>query len=343
MGNIARGLGAAIAAVPLWAMPAVADTPQVVYPLIGVVDVHSGENAVGRLQLGLYGTVEVAADGSLSGGGAVVYTWMAACEWTPPNPRDTEAPWCRIDGVSDAAFTVSGSVLDTVHRHDTDNPLTADVFVLADNHTADRLDYAPLTLDVTIGFEGALAEHLSYWGFSTPNIEARDTEIGQLGALVSGMFDAPFQVSAVAGANVGTVRRGNFAPSPTTAYAMFGFVDVDPATLPTATDPWVYLQYPDNAPEERPLSEAEWAAVLAYGEDHPLWSSDLPRELSEDERGAIAAAEDGNPPRTSAVDREILQGGLDDLVEALAPYILGNLSLPQPAVGLLDDTRAPVR
>ena len=314
MRSTIRGLGAAAVAVPLWAMPTLAEAPQVTYPLIGVIDIHSADNAVGRLQLGLYGTVEVAADGSLSGGGAVIYTWMAACEWTPPNPRGTDAPWCRIDGVSDAAFTVSGSVLETVHRHDTDNPLTADVFALADNHSADRLDYAPLILEVTFGFEGALAEQMSLWGFSAPDIEARDTEIGQLGALVSGMFDAPFKVPALAGANVGTVRRGNFVPSPTTAYSIFGFVDVDPAALPTATDPWVYLQYPDNAPEERPLSEGELAA--------------------------IAAADTGNPPRTSDVDREILQGGLDDLVGALVPYILGNIPLPQPGVGLLDDTRA---
>lgn len=302
------GLGLALFAAAAPAQAA-GETAQVVYPLVGTMQVYAPENAVSGLQLGLYGSVQVMADGSVTGGGVIVYVGMEPCGWQPPEPDGTSAPYCNIEGVVDAAFTVTGTVLETVHRHDDDNPLKDGVFALADAHSAERLDYAPLRLSLTLQFEGRLAERLAFWGFSRSGIEFRDTEAAMLGALVSGLFATPFEIVPIAmtpldeGPDAETIAaaRQHFSAgdygggTPLSAAGSVGFVDIDPARLPTATNPWVYLQHAVEPAGERPLSEAELAAIADYRA--------------------------GNGPDAHDFDRDILDGGLQELAEGLADFL----------------------
>lgn len=287
------------------------EAPQVDYPLVGSLQVFAPENAVSGLQLGLYGSLQVMHDGSVTGGGVIVYAGMDACAWEPPQPDGTSAPYCTIEGVVDAAFTVTGTVVETVHRHDEDNPFKDGVFALADAHSAERLDYAPLRLRLTLQFEGRLAERLAFWGFSQSGIQFRDTEAAMLGALVSGLFDRAFEIVPIGmtplddGPNVEAVAaaRQHFSEgdygggTPLSAAGSVGFVDIDPARLPTATNPWVYLQHAVEPAGERPLSE--------------------------DELAAIADFRAGSGPDAHDFDRDILDGGMRELAEGLADFLEG--------------------
>lgn len=304
----AVGLGLVFAALSATALADEAP-PQVVYPLVGTAQVFAPENAVAGLYLGLYGTVTVLADGTVTGGGAIIYDRMEPCAWEPPEPDGTSAPYCNIEGVVDAAFTVTGTVQETVHRHDSDNPFKDGVFTLADAHSGERLDYAPLRLRLTLHFEGRLAERLAFWGFSQSGIEFRDTEAAMLGVLVSGLFEQEFEIVPIGmapledgpGAEAITAARQHFSEgdygggTPLSAAGSVGFVDIDPARLPTATNPWVYLQHAVEPAGERPLSEAELAAIA----DHRA----------------------GNGPDAHDFDRDILDGGLQELAEGLADFL----------------------
>ncbi len=284
------------------------------YPLAGAVELMAGENAVDHIVLGLYGAVDVAADGSVSGNGVVIYTYMAPCEWAPPYPDRYAPPYCRIDGVIDAAFSVTGRVIDEVHRHDDDNVFKDHIFALADAHAPERLDYAPLTLELTLTLEGAPAELLAFWGFADPVVQPGRTEAATGGLHVSGLFGAPFQISPMAlvpvaddesGAAIADARQylsqGSYSGgTPLTAVGSIGFLDIDPALLPQATDPMVYLQYETTAPEGTP-----------------------PRELSDAEAAAIAAYEAGDGPAAHDPARDILDGGLDELAEGMRDVLEG--------------------
>lgn len=267
--------------------------PQVSYALAGVVRVAAPENAVSDIVIGLYARVDVDAEGQVTGQGVAIYDGMSACAWEPPHPQRSEPPHCRTDGVVDGSFSISGHVVDSVHRHDGDNPLTAPVFALADAASAERLDYAPLTLSLTLHLETGPAELLSLWGFSVPGVEARTTQAGFAGMHASRLFERAFEIAPVAGS-----PEGRFASSgdagfgmPLSGAASVGFIAVDPATLPTATDPYVYLQHPAQPPQPRPFTDIELAAIAAH------------------EAGEEVGGHD--------VNRDIISGGMQELVEAL--------------------------
>ncbi len=326
---LAIGVAVAAAAVPTAAAEV---EPQIVYPFVGVIQVFAPENAVSGMYLGLYGTVEVSADGTVSGGGAMIYDQLEACAWEPPHPDGETAPYCNIEDVIDAAFSVTGTVVETVHRHDDDNPLKDAVFALADNHSSERLGYAPLTLRLTLSLDGILSERLAFWGFSQPGIQFDSTQAATLGAYVSGLFDMEFEIAPIAmipleaSAHAETIAaarqyasEGDYhGGTPLSASGSVGFVDIDPARLPTATNPWTWLQHAVEPAGERPLSEDELAAIADYEE--PVYDP------------------------SGEHDRLILQGGMEDLAETLTPYTDGAAYDPGPSpyspIGLLDDTRA---
>lgn len=248
-----RGLAAFLAATAMiGASDAGAAGPPVVsYALTGVVHLFAAENAVSEMLVGLYGRVDVDADGLVSGSGVVIYDYMVRCAWEPPHPEDTAPPYCRIDGVSDARFTVDGTVAEYVHRHDDDNPLKDGVFALADAMSTERLDYAPLRLEITLTLDGTLSENLAFWGFSQPGVQAHPTEAATLGVLVSGLFGNPFEIAPIAmvpiedtpdAVAIAAARQfsaqGRYAGgTPVSAAGSVGFAAIDPARLPTATAP----------------------------------------------------------------------------------------------------------
>lgn len=304
-------IGAAALACAASAPSAFAQEPVVSYALAGVVHVHAAENAVSEMLIGLYGRVDVAADGTVTGEGVAIYDWMEACSWTPPYPDNAPPPYCRIDGVTDARFTITGRVAEYVHRRDDDNPLKDGVFALADAMAPARLDYAPLRLELTLALDGALTEQLAFWGFSQPEVQWHDTQAATLGVLVSGLFGAPFEIAPIAAVPVEDTAQGRAVVAarqfsaegrydggtPVGAAGSVGFVPLDPATLPTAANPWTYLQHWVEGPEVREFSAEELAAIEAY--------------------------ESGTPPEPHVVDREILAGGMTELVEALLPFAEG--------------------
>ncbi|MEZ5666897.1 MAG: hypothetical protein R3F55_05595 [Alphaproteobacteria bacterium] len=306
---------------------------QIVYPLAGLVQVAAPENAVAGMVMALYGTVTVTADGRVSGEGVIVYAQMDACAWQPPVPDRESTPYCTIETVVDGAFSVTGSVVATVHRHDADNPFRDGVFALADAHADARLDYAPLTLNLTLAVEREPVERLALWGFSQPGIQPGATQAAALGLHVSGLFGTAFDIVPIAmvpladdagAAAIAAARQfasaGTYAGgTPLSASGSLGFVDVDPAGLPTATNPWVYLQHAAAPAGARPLSEPELAAIEAY----------------------LA----GDGPVAHDADRDMLAGGVQELAEGLRPIAEGT---PLPIgplvengfpVGLLDLTR----
>ena len=320
-------LATAFGLTPLSAMAD--DPPQVVYPFVGVVQIAAPENAVSAIYVGLYGTLSVLADGSITGGGAVIYDAMAACAWEPPQPYGETAPYCNIEGVVDAGFSVSGLVVDTIHRHDDDNPLKDHIFALADAHSDARLDYAPLRVRLTLTLDGRLVEHLSFWGFSEPGAQPGQTHAATLGVLVSGLFDSEFEIApigmtplpdspdavAIAAARQYFSEGAYHGGTPVTAAGSVGFIDTDPARLPTETNPWVYLQH----------------TVAPIGE----------RALTSDELAAMALFQAGEGPDAHNFDRDILTGGMRALVEGLDAAFEGAPPSPYQPIGLLDNTRAP--
>ena len=244
------------------------------YVLTGGTSIIAYENAARSMVIDTSGEMHIDAAGAISGTGTMTFIWMRPCEWAPPVPVDDVN--CRIDGVRDGAFSISGSVLETVHRHDDDNPLKDAIFAFADEKAVgERPGYAPYRISLTLTPTALPEENLTFWGFSNGGTASRTTGAATLGMLVAGLFDQPFELIALnseAGVSVpGDGHKHSFTGlyDRGTVVRGIGTVmlsSIDRQWLPSKTDPWVYLQHWADGPAEREWSQAEQDAMATYEE-----------------------------------------------------------------------------
>ncbi len=161
------------------------------YVLTGGTSVIAYENAARSMAIDTTGELHIDALGQITGQGTMTFLWMRHCEWQPPVPVDDAN--CRIDNISDGAFSIAGKVLETLHRHDDDTPLKGAIFAFADAKAeGERSGYAPYRISLTLTATSLPEEHLTFWGFSNGSTASRTTGAATLGVLVSGLFDRPF-------------------------------------------------------------------------------------------------------------------------------------------------------
>ncbi len=165
------------------------------YFLASGTRIEAPESAVDDMIIGADATITIGADGAITGDGTMTFRLMQPCRWFPPEPVD--AFNCRIDGVSDGAFTVSGQVVEWIHRHDDDNPLKDAIFEYADARASERPDYAPYRIRLQLTPTALPTEHLTFWGFSNGGTQSRSTGAATIGMHVSSLFDGPFELLAV--------------------------------------------------------------------------------------------------------------------------------------------------
>lgn len=267
----------------LSSVPAVADqlAEPISYSLGGLVEITARENAASKMLMGLWARIEVAENGSVTGEGIIRYESAAPCQWRPPEPNNGKAPYCRIDELVDGNFKVTGELLETVHRHDDENPLKNAIFDLADKNTDTRPGYAPSRLRLRLEMDRQPRELLSLWGFSTPNVQQSYTGAATLGLLSSGGIGTDFEITPIStdfdansdgGEPVFVARQHVFGGryqgnTPVISSGSYFFVELSADQLPRATHPGMYLSQEDNAPKPRDLSESEIAAMEAYQEN----------------------------------------------------------------------------
>lgn len=248
------------------------------YSLGGLVEVSARENATSTLLMGLWARLDVTADGSVSGNGIVRYESAAPCRWAPPEPDNGAPPYCRIDELIDGSFTVSGKVLETLHRHEDENPLKEGVFELADSHTNPRLGYAPSRMTLKMTLDRQPREVLSLWGFSTLAASESITGAAALGLLSSGVFGQEIEISPISTNHspasrflddVINARQYQFegtypGNTPISGKGSLFFVALNPDQLPDATDRAMYLVHEDNSPRPRMFTDSELKAIEAF-------------------------------------------------------------------------------
>ncbi|MCB1521161.1 MAG: hypothetical protein KDJ37_11390 [Hyphomicrobiaceae bacterium] len=265
-------------------VPALAEDPVeagMTYSLGGIVDVLATEHAVDRMKMGLWASLSIDPNGAVSGTGVIRFETANPCHWAPPNPAMGQALHCRIDDLVDGRFTVSGEVLETVHRHDEDNVLKNAIFELTDKLNTTRFGYAPLRMKLKLALTTPTGERLSLWGFSKPTVEKRNTGASLLGLLSAKLFDREFEISPIAWNNKSTsaatakARYHHFngtyqGGTPVAASGSIFFVDVRASDLPVRTDRKIFLVKDDLSPNAgsvpRPFTEAEDRAIKQYTE-----------------------------------------------------------------------------
>lgn len=259
-------LVAAISLIPIKK----ANAEGIPYVLSGAIKVQATENAVGQMVVGLSAKITAHEDGSVTGKGFITYLQMEACSWAPPHPEGSPSPWCRIDNVEDGSFKILGEVLETVHRHDDDNPLKDSIFALADKNTKHRPGYAPSRISLNLQAGKLPKELLTFWGFSTAKTEYRSTGAAALGLLSSSGFNKTFELTPIApGTNVKGLKGQNVhlfsgkykGGTPVNAEGRIALIDADISTLKQGTNPVVYLSHWNEAIAERPLTPLEVEAI----------------------------------------------------------------------------------
>ena len=241
------------------------------YFLASGTRIEAPENAVDDMIIGADATITIGADGAITGDGTMTFRLMQPCRWFPPEPVD--AFNCRIDGVSDGAFTVSGQVVEWIHRHDDDNPLKDAIFEYADARASERPDYAPYRIRLQLTPAALPTEHLTFWGFSNGGTQSRSTGAATIGMHVSGLFGGPFELLAVpllarvrVPENAQTfIYEGNYEGG--TPVRAFGNAYLDEAPGPAQTDPNVYLQHWLEGPAPRNFTAQELQAMAEAAEN----------------------------------------------------------------------------
>ncbi len=256
--------------------PVAANPVEVTYSFGALVKVVAGENAASNMYLGLWAPLIVRADGSISGEGIVSYQQIKPCAWQPPHPENGGAPHCRIDKLVDGKFTITGKVVERVHRHDEDNPLKDMVFAYADKLSQTRLGYAPLKLRLKLSLEAKPVESLSLWGFSNASVQQRDTGAGELGLHVSNLFETDFEIVPIPtdteltggadlkGANQYVFRGVYQGGTPVSGNGSAFFLNLSADKLPGGTDPRIYFVHEDKSPKPREFSDEELKAIEDY-------------------------------------------------------------------------------
>ena len=252
---------------------------QLTYSFGAFVKVTAVENAASQMYIGLWAPLEVKADGTVSGKGVVRYETIRPCEWQPPEPSNGAAPYCRIDHLRDGSFTIQGSVVESVHRHDDENNLKNMLFSYADTRSKERLGYAPSKLRLKLSLKSKPGETLSLWGFSNLNVEQRTTGAAELGLLVSNLFEKEFDIVPIPtsvgmkyGADLqksnqyifsGKYNGGTLVSGNGSAF----FTLLDAKNLPKKTDQRIYYVHEDKSPKKRPLSVEETKSIEDYKEN----------------------------------------------------------------------------
>jgi hypothetical protein len=255
----------------------VAEAVEFRYVLTGGTSVYSTENAVKLMTIDMSGEFVIDDAGNISGDGSLTYLYMQKCAWQPPLPVDDHN--CQIQGVQDGSFSITGNVIETVHRLDDDNPLKDAIFAFADEKASERPGYAPYRLSLTVSPTGLIAENLALWGFSDGQVQNRSTGAAALGLLVSGVFDTPFELIALNSESEqpvpndahrhtfnGVYDQGTWI----TATGNLMLSSIDRNWLPSATDPAVYVSDWLAPPPDRDFTQAELDIMEDYAENGPL-------------------------------------------------------------------------
>ena len=252
---------------------------QLTYSFGAFVKVTAVENAASQMYLGLWAPLKVYADGTVRGEGVIRYETIRPCEWQPPHPENGSAPYCRIDRLQDGQFSIEGSVVERVHRHDEDNPIKDMLFTYADTRSKERLGYAPSKLRLKLSLKSRPGEHLSLWGFSNVNVEQRKTGGAELGLLVSNLIEKEFEITPIPtdlsitdGADLTGVNQYVFSGSYKGGTLVSGngsafFSLYEANQLPKATDPRIYYVHEDKSPKPRPFTAEELKAIEDYKEN----------------------------------------------------------------------------
>lgn len=244
------------------------------YVLTGGVSVMAYENAAQYMIIDASSTLNIDDKGGISGEGTLTYIYMRACEWEAPVPVDEFN--CRIEGVLDGAFSISGEVLETIHRHDDENPLKDAIFEYADARASERPDYAPYRLSITLTPTGNLREKLVFWGLSSGKIERRRTGAATLGVFSSGLFDTPIELIALnAESSVSVPNNGHIyqstglydAGTPVRGTGQIALTSLARDWLPSRTAFHVYLSSWVEGPDNRKLEPFELDAIADYAEN----------------------------------------------------------------------------
>ncbi|MDB2384203.1 hypothetical protein N9V95_00510 [bacterium] len=231
------------------------------YTLTGQTNIVAAENAVDRIVIDMSAELLVNEEGAAFGTGTLTYLRMSPCAWEPPVPEG-QPEFCRTESVSDASFTLSGEVLETVQRD-----AGADVYFEFSNDRADReTNEVPSRVLLRASIDGELGENLALWGFSTGGIQRRTTHAAFLGLLVSGMFDTEFELDVLDAFDASATPTENLqyrfsgeyeGDTPLVASGLFGFTSLPRDLLPSSTDPWVYLGHWASGPGEEPVARDE--------------------------------------------------------------------------------------
>ncbi len=244
------------------------------YVLTGGVSVMAYENAAQYMIVDVSSTLNIDDAGEISGEGTLTYIHMRACAWEAPKPVDEFN--CRIEGVVDGSFSISGEVLETIHRHDDENPLKDAIFEYADARASKRPDYAPYRLSITLTPTKNLEEKLVFWGLSSGNIERKRTGAATLGVFSSGLFDTPIELIALNAESSVSVPNNRHvyqstglydAGTPVRGTGQIALTSMKRDWLPSQTASHVYLSSWVEGPDERELEPFELDAIADYAEN----------------------------------------------------------------------------
>lgn len=222
------------------------------YSLLGTMGIVAEDNAVKFISVKPVGELVIADDGTITGEGVLVFSYMSPCQWRAPVSNDDYN--CVTAGVDDGAFVISGQVTEWINRHDDDNPLKDGIFAFAEPRASERPGLVPYRISLTLTQTVAPAEDLLVWGLTGGRVEGHITGASAIGTYVSGLFNQPFEIIALPQELIfntplppnlygfsGKFTNGTFV----SAGGIIGLTIVPRAALPWKTGQDVYGQYWD--------------------------------------------------------------------------------------------------
>ena len=107
-------------------------------------------------------------------------------------------------------LSITGSVPQSLHRHDIENPMTKAVFAFADEYSDGRVDYAPSRIELQLWPQELPEERVLFWRFSDQQFELRGPNATVLGLAGSTIFDAPIEIVALPACAAGGTEMAPF-------------------------------------------------------------------------------------------------------------------------------------
>lgn len=211
----------------------------------GLVAVEQKKESLSNLVMGLWGTISVKTDGSVSGYGVVRYEGVAPCSWTPPAPENGSAPYCKLENLFDGRFSVSGRVADEERTKFFLTELT-EMVAGKDTKTAHEIiEDAPNVLEISISLDELPKEVIKIWGLSNGGQEMRETNVAAGGLLVSNLFNKDFLIALKSSGSSAPSRhefKGSYEGDwPIVAAGAVYFPQIPQDKLPTETDHQVFV------------------------------------------------------------------------------------------------------